>query len=62
MKKYDVITVSDCWSTNNLRNRTKEIINRKAREGWEVVSVALGFNHWYVPTMTITLVTDGDYV
>ena len=52
---YKIISESNMWSTSKLVKKAEEIINEKAKEGWNVVSVSYGFNIWYVPTVFITI-------
>lgn len=53
--KYRVIQTSNMWSTEKLRRKAEEIINRETENGWNLISVSLGFNIWYIPTVFITI-------
>ena len=55
MKTYTVISESSMWSTKKLKSNVETVLNEKTQEGFEVVSVAFGFNTWWVPTAYITL-------
>jgi hypothetical protein len=55
MKTYTVISESSMWSTKKLKRNVETVLNEKTKEGFEVVSVAFGFNTWWVPTAYITL-------
>jgi hypothetical protein len=43
------------WSTDSLKRDVEKILNEKASEGYEIVSVAFGFNLWWMPTAFITI-------
>ena len=47
MKKYEVIKISEMWSTDNLRKKVENLLNLKTSEGYEIVAVAFGVNLWY---------------
>jgi len=55
MKTYSIITESTMWSTKLLKERVEKILNEKANEGYEVVTVAFGLNIWWIATAYITL-------
>jgi len=55
MKKYEVIKISEMWSTNNLRKNVENLQNLKTSEGYEIVAVSFGMNLWYLPTAFITI-------
>lgn len=55
MKKYEIVKISDMWSTNNLRLKTEALVNEKSNEGYEIISVAFGVNVWWMPTAYITI-------
>ena len=40
MKDYTVIKLSSWWSTNQLRKEVESLINEKARQEYEIVSVS----------------------
>lgn len=55
MKNYSIIKLSTMWSTDRLRNDVERILNEKASQGFEIVSVAFGVNVWWMPTAFITI-------
>jgi hypothetical protein len=55
MSKYIVLSESSIWSASKLRLKVENIINSKATEGYELVSVTFGFNNWMTPTVYITM-------
>ena len=44
MKNYTIIKLSTAWSTVTLRADVEQLINQKAREGYEITTVAFGVN------------------
>jgi hypothetical protein len=40
MKKFEIIRVSDWWSTNSLMEKAENIVNQKSQEGFEIVSIS----------------------
>ncbi len=62
MKTYKIVKYSNMWSTKKLTRRAELIVNDWIREGWELVSISFGFNHWYIPTAFITLSKNQDFV
>ena len=52
---YSVISESSMWSTDTLKQKVERILNKKTRDGYEIVSVAFGVNIWWLPTAFITL-------
>jgi hypothetical protein len=55
MKKYNIIKISTMWSTSTLISDIEKILNKKTKEGFEIVRVSFGINLWYMPTAYITL-------
>jgi hypothetical protein len=55
MKTYTVIKVSTMWSTQSLTEQVEQLLNEKARDGYEIVSVAFGVNTWWTPTAFVTI-------
>ena len=55
MKKYEIIKISEMWSTNALKNKVETLINKKSNEGYEIVTVSFGVNFWRKPTAYITI-------
>jgi len=55
MKKFEIIKISEMWSTEKLRKKIERLINEKSKEGFEIVTVAFGINLWYMPTAYITI-------
>tara|TARA_R110002167_G_scaffold329991_1_gene536656 strand:+ start:4316 stop:4456 length:141 start_codon:yes stop_codon:yes gene_type:complete len=43
------------WSSDTLKNDVEELINDKAKDGYEIVTVAFGVNMWWMPTAYITI-------
>ena len=55
MKNYTILKRSTCWSTDTLRDDVEQLVNQKARERYEIVTVAFGVNMWWMPTAFITI-------
>lgn len=55
MKKYTVIKLSTSWSTSELTKKVEHVLNKKANDGYEIVTVAFGVNIWWMPTAYITV-------
>jgi hypothetical protein len=55
MKQYTIIKESSMWSTKELTIRVEKILNTKAQEGFQIVSVSFGLNIWWIPTAFITI-------
>lgn len=55
MKKYEIIKISEMWSTNTLRRNVEILINKKSNDGYEIITVAFGVNLWWMPTAFITI-------
>lgn len=55
MKSYTIIKLSNAWTSDNLRQEAESLVNEKSKEGYEIISVAFGINHWWIPTVFITL-------
>lgn len=55
MKDYRILILSTWWSTESLRADTERLINEKARDGYEIVTVAFGVNMWWMPTSYVTV-------
>lgn len=55
MKNFSVIKRSTMWSTETLINDVEILLNRKSKEGYEIVTVAFGVNMWWMPTAFITV-------
>lgn len=55
MKSYSVIKLSTTWSTDGLKRDVEKVLNEKANQGYEIVSVAFGVNLWWMPTAFITI-------
>jgi hypothetical protein len=52
---YSIIQESTWGASNSLRRKVVGILNKKAKEGFEVVSVSFGYNSWLMHTAYITL-------
>ncbi len=55
MKKYEIIKISEMWSTETLRRNVEILINKKSIDGYEIITVAFGVNLWWMPTAYITI-------
>jgi hypothetical protein len=55
MKNYSIVTVNSWWSTKKLIIRAEQLIKEKVNEGFEIKSVSIGFDVWYIPTAYITI-------
>ena len=55
MKYYSIVKLSTMWSSDTLKNDVEELINDKAKDGYEIVTVAFGVNMWWMPTAYITI-------
>lgn len=44
MKKYEIIKISEMWSTNTLKRNIETLINEKSNDGYEIITVAFGVN------------------
>jgi hypothetical protein len=55
MKKYEIIKISEMWSTDTLRRNVETLINKKSNDGYEIITVAFGVNLWWMPTAYITI-------
>ena len=42
MKKFEIIRVSDWWSTDSLIEKAENVANQKSQEGYEIVSISFG--------------------
>ncbi len=55
MKTYKIIKLSAMWSISTLTAEVEQVLNEKARDGYEIVTVAFGVNMWWMPTAYITV-------
>lgn len=55
MKTYKIIKLSTMWSTSILIAQVERVLNGKAKDGYEIVTVAFGVNMWWMPTAYITV-------
>lgn len=55
MKNYQVLAVSDAWSTKKLNEKAEQLMNEKVAEGYEINFVNFGYNSWMKPTLFITI-------
>jgi hypothetical protein len=55
MKKFEIIRVSDWWSTSWLMEKAENIANQKSQEGYEIVSISFGFSVWMKASAYITI-------
>ena len=54
MKTYKVESVSLMYSTKKLNEHVEKLLNERAQEGYEVVSINYSYNMWSIPTVYIT--------
>lgn len=55
MKKFEIIRVSDWFSTKSLMRKAENVANQKGQEGYGIVNISFGFNIWLVPSAYITI-------
>lgn len=55
MKKYEIIKMSESWSTNKLRAKVEKFINEKHQQGYEIVAVSSSIDFWQTSTALITI-------
>ena len=55
MKRYQIIKITEMWSTDTLMRNAEAYINIKSNEGFEIVTVSFGVNLWWMPTAYITI-------
>ena len=55
MKVYTIIKHTSMRSTNKFVQQVEQLLNEKANEGYEIITVSFGLNMWAVPTAYITL-------
>ena len=55
MKTYKIIKLSTMWSTDTLIRDVELLINERAKDGYEIVTVAFGVNMWWMPTAYVTV-------
>ncbi len=55
MKKFEIIRVSDWWSTSWLMEKAEKMANQKSQEGYEIVSISFGYSIWLVLSAYITI-------
>lgn len=55
MKKFEIIRVSDWWSTNSLIKKAENVANQKSQEGYEIVSISFGISVGMIATAYITI-------
>lgn len=55
MKKFEIIRVSDWWSTDSLIEKAENVANKKSQEGFEIVSISFGFSVWIIASAYITI-------
>lgn len=55
VKTYSIIKESTNWSTDKLIEKVEKILNQRANDGYEIVTVAFGVNMWWMPTAYITV-------
>jgi hypothetical protein len=55
MKKFEIIRVSDWWSTSSLIEKAENVANQKSQEGYEIVGISFGFSVWMKVSAYITI-------
>jgi len=55
MKKFEIIRVSDSWSTRSLMKKAEHVANQKSQEGYEIVSISFGLSVWMIESSYITI-------
>lgn len=55
MRQFQVVKVSDAWSTAKLTKKVEQELKKLDSEGFEIITVSFGFNSWWIPTAFITV-------
>ncbi|MDR0232536.1 MAG: hypothetical protein LBI82_10510 [Dysgonamonadaceae bacterium] len=55
MEQFKVIKISNAWSTYRLTRNVEKSLQQLTVEGYEILSVSFGVNHWWIPTAFITV-------
>jgi len=55
MKNYSIINLSSWWSPDQLRNDVEKIINEKAKQGYEIISVSFDNSSGFIYQCFITI-------
>ena len=55
MKNYSIINLSSWWSPDQLRNDVEKIINEKAKQGYEIISVSFDNSSSFIYQCFITI-------
>ncbi|GGD63290.1 hypothetical protein GCM10011514_29150 [Emticicia aquatilis] len=55
MKKFEIIRVSDWWSTSSLMEKAENTANQKSQEGYQIVNISFGYSIWLAPSAYITI-------
>lgn len=55
MKKFEIIRVSDWWSTDSLMKKAENVANQKSQEGYEIVSISFGISVGMIVSAYITI-------
>lgn len=55
MKTYSIIKETSNWSTDKLIEKVEKILDQRAADDYEIVTVAFGVNMWLMPTAFITV-------
>lgn len=55
MKKFEIIRVSDWWSTSSLMKKAEDVANQKSLEGYEIVSISFGLSVWMIVSAYISI-------
>jgi hypothetical protein len=54
MKTFKIETISGCWTTRKLIDKTEKHLRERIAQGWEIFSVSFGLNIWWMPTAYLT--------
>lgn len=55
MKDYTVIKLNSWWSPDKLRSDVESLLNEKARQGYEIISVSFDISSGFVYQCFITI-------
>ena len=55
MKTFEIVKVSEWWSTKSLVKKAEDLANQKSKEGYEIVGISFGFSVSFIATAYITL-------
>ena len=55
MVQFQVIRVTNFFSTSKLTKQVESQLNKLNSDGFEIISVSFGYNAWLIPTAFITV-------